>query len=354
MLHRIRRGELPSTPVRAGLFALTSRAAPRIRRCRAFQTKCGQLPDDGRCTPQVLQTGRGTDVDLCHETGLAIFLPTRVSRVIVGSHSARVLGLRRRAASTPISNRLASPYGILSAGALRAYPAPVMPSQQSSHHQRNDGRTCANCRSRLLARPPSRSQSTLSPGQASPVDECSEKPQTYVADLISRSPGMGWAVIFWQDEETGLDRLTTRLQQQFRPAPSAFYGTLPGECSSHVWIPMSGDAQSRCSSGHTSYPTVINGVAAGWSHCHCPMRWPGSTFESNDASQRSLIDRLCGPSRHMPAILFLGGACVHTLPSAAAIRCIATSAIFRTGRHDTTITQPASCISLLWSKHRGT
>ncbi|MBB4372966.1 hypothetical protein GGD63_005781 [Bradyrhizobium sp. cir1] len=301
-LHRIGAGELPSTPVRAGLFALTRRAPPTIRRCRGLQRKqCGQLSDHAKCKPHILRPGRGNDVDRCDETSLAILLTTPVRRVIVESHSARVLSLRRQAASTPISYRLTLPYLILCAGAVRPYLGAVIPSQQSLHHQGNEGWRCAICRSCLLARPPTRSPSASSPGQATPVNECREKPQTYVADVISGLPGMGWDVIFWHDEETGLDQLTARLQQQLRPAPSALYGTLPGEASSYVWIAMTGGKQSRSSSGRTSRPAVISGVPAGWSHCHCPTRWTGSTVESNDAPSTTQFAafysrfRLCGP-----------------------------------------------------------
>ncbi|MBB4396574.1 NolY [Bradyrhizobium sp. ERR14] len=40
---------------------------------------------------------------------------------------------------------------------------------------------------------------------------------------------------------------------------------------------------------------------------------------------------------------------MRALPCAAAIRSIAASAVSRTEKHDTTATQPAACIQLLWS-----
>lgn len=299
-LYRIGAGELPSTSVRAGLFALTRRAPPTIRRSRGVETKqCGQLSDHAKCKPHIRRPRRGTDVDRCDETSLAILLPTPVRLVIVDSHSARVLSLRRRAASTPISYRLRPLYLILCAGALRPYPGAVIPSQQSLHHYRNEGWSCAICRSCLLARPPSRSPSAPSPGQVSPVNECREKPQTHV---ISGLPRMGWELIFWHDEETGLDQLTARLQQQLRPAPSALYCILPGEASGCVRIAMSGGKQSGSSSGRTSRPAVISSVPAGWSHSHGSTRWTGSTVESNDGPSTTQLAafysrfRLCGPS----------------------------------------------------------
>ncbi|SCB55339.1 hypothetical protein GA0061098_10395 [Bradyrhizobium shewense] len=314
-LHRIGAGELPSTPVRAGHFALTRRAPPTIRRCRRLQTEqCGQLSDHAKCKPHILRPGRGTDVDRCDGTSLAILLPTPVGRVIVNSHSARVLSLRRRAASIPISYRLTPPYLILCADALRPYPGAVIPSQQSLHHHRNEGWRCAICRSFLLARPPSRIPPAPSPGQTSPVKECREKPQSYVADVVSGLPGMGWDIISWHDEETGLDRLTARPEQQLRPAPSALYGTLPG-----VWIALSGGKQSRSSSGRTSGPAVISGVPAGWSHGPCPTRWTGSTVESNDGPSRTQFAafysrfRLCGPAPCLPLSPFGDRACAPCL-----------------------------------------
>jgi len=184
-LHRIKGGELLFTPVRGGLFALTRRAAPTIRRCRGLQTKqCGQLSD-----------------------------------------------------------------------------------------------------------------------RASPVNGCRESPQTYVADFISGLPGMGWAIARAPAGSAisrryakvdSLDQVTAGLQQQLRPAPSALYGTLPGEACGYVWIAMSSEEQSRSSSGRTSPLAVISDVHAGWSHCHCRTRWTSSTAESN-ACSRSLVDRLCGP-----------------------------------------------------------
>ncbi|MBB4365362.1 hypothetical protein GGD65_006428 [Bradyrhizobium sp. CIR18] len=313
-LHRIGAGERPSTPVRAGLFALTRRAPPTIRRCRGLQTKqCGRLSDPAKCKPHIVPPGRGTDVDRCDETSLAILPPAPVRRVIVDSHSARVLSLRRLAASTPISYKLTSPYLVLCAGALRPYPGAVIPSQQSLHHRRNEGGRCAICRTCLLARPPSRSPSAPSPGQASPVNECREKPQTYVADVVSGLPGMGWELIFWHDEETGLDQLTARLQQQLRPAPSALYCILPGETSGYVSSAMSGGTQPGSSSGRTSRLAVISGVPAGWSRYHRPTRWTGSTVETNDGPSTTQFAalysrfRLCGP--------FAAHAC-HPLPTA--------------------------------------
>ncbi|SDH44993.1 hypothetical protein SAMN05216338_1009119 [Bradyrhizobium sp. Rc2d] len=252
-LHRVRAGELPAPPVRAGLFALTRRAASTIRRCRGLQAKqCGQLSDCAKCKTRILRPGRGTDVDPCDETSHAILLPTPVRRVIVDSHSACVLGLRRRAAPSTTSSRLTLPHLILCAGALRPYPDAVMPCQQSLHHYRNEAWTCAICRSCILARAASRSPSAPSACQAWPVNECREKPQTYVADVISGLPGMDWDIIVWHDEETGLDQLTAHLQQQLRPAPSAPYGTLPGKASGYVWIAMTRGKRSRSSSGGAS------------------------------------------------------------------------------------------------------
>ncbi len=126
--HRIRAGELPCTPVRAGLFALTRRAASTIRRCRGLQTKqCDQLSDQAKCKRHILWPGRCTDVDRLDETSLAILLPTPIRPVIVDSHSARMHSIRRRAAPTPTSYRLTPPYLILCAGALRPYPDAVIP-----------------------------------------------------------------------------------------------------------------------------------------------------------------------------------------------------------------------------------
>lgn len=182
-----------------------------MRRCRGLQTRqCSQLSDHAKRKPHILRPGRGTDVDRCDETSLAILLPTPARRVIVESHSARVPSLRRRAAPTPTSYRLTPPHLILCAGALRPYPGAVIPYQNSLHHHRNEAWTCAICRSCLSARPPSRSPSAPSPCQAAPGNQCREKPQTYVAEVISGLPGMGWGIFFWHDEEAGLDRLTAR------------------------------------------------------------------------------------------------------------------------------------------------
>ncbi len=126
--HRIRAGELPSTPVRAGLFALTRRAASTIRRCRGLQTKqCDQLSDQGKCKRHILRPGRCTDVDRRDETSLATLLPTPIPRVIADSHSAHMHSLRRRAAPTPTSYRLTPRCLILCAGALQPYPDAVIP-----------------------------------------------------------------------------------------------------------------------------------------------------------------------------------------------------------------------------------
>lgn len=314
-LHRIGAGELPSAPERAGFFAQTRWAAPTIRGCRDLQTKpCGQLYDPAKCNPHILRPGRGTDGDRCDETSLAILLPTPVRRLTVDPHSARVLSLRRRAASTPNSYIL-TPHLILCDGALRAYRRAVIPCQQSLHHHQNKGRTCAMCRSCHLARPPSRSPSAPSPGQASPVNECREKPQTYIADVISGLPGMGWAISFWYDEETGLDQLTARLQQQLRPVPSALHGTLPwGGLRLRLdrYVRLRAIAQQLGS----QFSTCAHQRCPRWLvHCHCPTRWTGSTAESNPGS-RSLIHRLCGP--------FAAHAC-HPLPSATARAHVALS-----------------------------
>lgn len=187
-----------------------------MRRCRGLQTRqCSQLSDHAKRKPHILRPGRGTDVDRCDETSLAILLPTPARRVIVESHSARVPSLRRRAAPTPTSYRLTPPHLILCAGALRPYPGAVIPYQNSLHHHRNEAWTCAICRSCLSARPPSRSPSAPSPCQAAPGNRCREKPQTYVAEVISGLPGMGWGIFFWHDEEAGLDRLTAHLSNSF-------------------------------------------------------------------------------------------------------------------------------------------
>jgi len=359
-LHRVRAGELPAPPVRAGLFALTRRAASTIRRCRGLQAKqCRQLSDCAKCKTRILRPGRGTDVDPCDETSHAILLPTPVRRVIVDSHSACVLGLRRRAAPSPTSSRLTLPHLILCAGALRPYPDAVMPCQRSLHHYRNEWWTCAICRSCILARAASRSPSAPSACQASPVNECREKPQTYVANVISGLPGMDWDIIVWHDEETGLDQLTAHLQQQLRPAPSALYDTLPGEPSGYVRIAMSGGKQSRSSSGGASRLAVISGIPAGWSDCHYPTRWTGSTVQSNDGPSTTLFaafypvdSAFAVLSRHVPATLSIRRPCVRTL--LAAIRCSAASAVSRTGKHDTTVTQPAALHLTTLEQHRGT
>ncbi|MBB4263102.1 hypothetical protein GGD64_007168 [Bradyrhizobium sp. CIR3A] len=357
-LHRIRAGELPSTPVRAGLLALTKRAASTIRRCRGLQAKqCGELSDYAKCKTHILGPGRGTDVDPRDETDLAILLPTRVRRVIVDSHSARVLSLRRRAAPTPTSYRLTLPHLILCAGALRPYPDALMPCWESLHHHWNERWTCAICRSCILARAASKSPSAPSACQASPVNECREKPQTYVADVISGLPGMDWDIIVWHDEETGLGQLTAHLQQQLRPAPSALYGILPGEPSGYVWIAMSSGKQSRSSSVGASRLAVISGVPAGWSHC--PTRWTGSTVPSNDGPSTPLFAAFYPLDsafavfwRHVPATLSLRRPCVRTW--LAAIRCSAASAVSRTRKHDTTVTQPAALHLTTLEQHRGT
>ncbi|MGY3034153.1 hypothetical protein ACVIIV_003323 [Bradyrhizobium sp. USDA 4354] len=224
-LHRIPAGQLPSPPVRAGLFALTRRAASTIRRCRGLQTKqCGQPSDCAKCKTDILRPARGTDVDPCDETSLSILLPTPVRRVIVDSHAARVLSLRRRAAPTPTSYKLTPLYLILCAGALRSYPDADIPYPQSLHHYRNEWWTCAICRSCISARPASRSPSAPSACQASPVSECREKPQTYIGDVISGLHAMSWDIILCHDEETGLDQLTAHPQKPLRPAPNALYG----------------------------------------------------------------------------------------------------------------------------------
>jgi hypothetical protein len=256
-LHRIGPGELPATPVRGGLFALTRRAAPTIRRCRGLQTKqCGQLSDQAKCNPHILRRRRGTDVDPCDETSLAILLPTPVRGVIVDSHSARVLGLlsgggfytHRLQTDATLSQSMRRPSSTIS---RRGYPFSAI---LTSPPERGVDAICRSC---LLSRPPSRSQSAPSPGQASPVNECREKPQTYDADVNSRLPGMSWAINVWHDDETGLDQLTARLQQQRRPAPSALCGTLPGKACGYVWIAMSGDEQSCSSSSRNSRLAVI-------------------------------------------------------------------------------------------------
>ncbi len=201
----------------------------------------------------------------------------------------------------------------------------------------------AICRSCLLSRPPSRGRSAPSPGEASPVNECREKPQTCEADVNSGLPGMSWAINVWHDDETGLDRLTARLQQQLRPAPNALCGTLPGKASGYVWIAMSGDKQS-CSVEPQFSTCRHRGVPAGWSYCDC-RRWIGSMVESHDSSQRPLVDSAFAlSSPHMPATLSLRRARVRTLACAAAIRSFAASAVSRPGKHDTTLTQPTSCI----------
>lgn len=247
-LHRIRAGELPSTPVRAGLLALTRRVASTIRRCRGLQAKrCGQLSDYAKCKTHILRPGRGTDVDPRDETSLAILLPIPVRRGIVDSHSARVLSLRRRAAPTPTSYRLTLPHLILCAGALRPYPDALMPCQDSLHHHWNEWWTCAICRSCILARAVSRSPSAPSACQASPVNECRET-----------------------------------LFAAFYPLDPAF-----------------------------------------------------AVF-----------------SRHVPATLSLRRLCVRTW--LAAIRCSAASAVSRTRKHDTTVTQPAALHLTTLEQHRET
>ncbi len=276
------------------------------------------------------------------------YCPPPVRRVIVDSHSARVLSLRRRAAPTPTSYRLTLPHLILCAGALRPYPGALMPCQESLHHHWNEWWTCAICRSCILARAASRSPSAPSACQGSPVNECRENPQTYIADVTSRLPGMDWDIIVRHDEETGLDQLTAHLQQQLRPAPSALYGILPGEPSGYVWIAMSGGKQSRSSSGGASRLAIISGVPAGWSHCHCPTRWTGSTVPSNDGPSTTLF----AAARHVPATLSLRRPCVRTW--LAATRCSAASAVSRTGKHDTTVTQPAALHLTTLEQHRGT
>lgn len=62
----------PLNRCRLHFFSLTRRAAPTIRRCCGLQTKqCSWLSDHA-----ILRPGRGTDVDRCDATSLAILLPT--------------------------------------------------------------------------------------------------------------------------------------------------------------------------------------------------------------------------------------------------------------------------------------
>ncbi|MGY3396249.1 hypothetical protein ACVWW6_008840 [Bradyrhizobium sp. USDA 3311] len=224
-LHRTRAGELPSTPVRAGLVALTRRAASTIRRCRGLQAKqYSQLSNYLKCKTHILRPGRGTDVDPCDETSLAILLSAPVRRVIVDSHSARVLSFRRWAAPTPASYRLTSPYLILRAAALGTYQDAVMPCQQSLQHHRTEWWTCAICRSWISARTASRSPSARSACQASPVNDRGDKLQSYVADVGSGLPGMGWAINVWHDEKSG-----------FGPANGASSATASSSAKRSVW-----------------------------------------------------------------------------------------------------------------------
>ncbi len=244
-LHRIGAGELPSAPVRAGLVALTRRTASSIRRCRGLQAKhCRQLSGYPKCKTHILRPGRGTDVDPCDETSLAILLPP-LRRMIVDSHSARVLSLRRRA-----------PHGASSVTALSSAERSVWHSAWRS--------------------------------------------------LLSR-----------------LDRYDARqaIPQKFGP-------------------PL--------------LVAIISGVPAGWSHCHCSTRWTDSTVQSNDGPSTTLFAALytldsafAVLSRQNACPLSPRRPCVRTLPCAAAIRSSGASAVSRTGKHDTTVTQPA--LHLTWS-----
>ncbi|SFV14742.1 hypothetical protein SAMN05192541_12223 [Bradyrhizobium arachidis] len=251
-LHRIGAGEPSAKPVQTALFSLTRRAAPTIRRCCGLQTKqCSWLSDHA-----ILRPGRGTDVDRCDATSLAILLPTpytwcdRGFSLCSRPQSTSTGGSRTHFLQTDatLSHSMRRPSSTIS---RRGYPFSAILTSPPER------RVDAICRSCLLSRPPSRSRSAPSPGQASPVNECREKPQTCEADVNSGLPGMSWAINVWHDDETGLEQLTARLQQQLRPAPNALCGTLPGKASGYVWIAMSGDKQSCSSLSRNSRLAVI-------------------------------------------------------------------------------------------------